>query len=512
MSAGAVETIPPDRLATMRAKSAEILRQRDEVDRAIAFLYQLVGMPAYRASEAVQLLEAEGFDADVATRAIAELNRKLDAEVEEQAAPIKRPDIYYNAGGKTFLTRAEDGAWIPQSEAQVKRLLRSYGVDTSLPRGAKVSELDQTLIEIMHRFNVSYAGPLAGYSAGVVDVAGRRVLVTESPRLIDPEPGDWTILLTVLVGLLGEEQLPYFFGWVKVATEALRAGKRIPGQALVMAGPKDCGKSLIQGLITLLLGGRAARPYDFMTGGTPFNAHLFGAEHLMVEDEVPSTDLRSRRAFGAQLKSVTVNLEQQCHAKQQTPLMLRPFWRLSVTLNDEPENLMALPPLDESIIDKVILLRARQQAMPMPTGSLDEREAFWNQLVSDLPAFLHYLATWTIPAGMRSQRFGVTHYHHPELLDALSELSPEHRLLSLIDGYLLDGGRDQWAGTSEDLERALTGSDSDCRHEASRLFTFNTAAGTYLGRLARRFPRRVQSERRHEARIWTILNSELVTA
>jgi hypothetical protein len=316
--------------------------------------------------------------------------------------------------------------------------------------------------------------------------------------------GDWSTLHTVLAGMLGDEQLPYLMGWLKVAYEALRQRKRLPGQAMAFAGPRDCGKSLVQAVITLILGGRAARPYDFMTGSTPFNAHLFGAEHLMIEDEVPSTDLRSRRAFGAQLKSVTVNMEQQCHAKGQTPLMLRPFWRLTITLNDEPENLMVLPPIDESVHDKITLLRAQAQPMPMPTGTIDEREAFWGRLVADIPGMLYHLQNWTIPEAMRSQRFGVTHYHHPDLLAGLAELAPEHRLLSLIDGYLFNGSP-TWSGTSEELERALTASASACRPEAARLFTFNTAAGTYLGRLAKRYPLRVRSERSMTARTWVIL-------
>jgi hypothetical protein len=40
---------------------------------------------------------------------------------------------------------------------------------------------------------------------------------------------------------------------------------------------------------------------------------------------------------------------------------LKPFWRLSITLNDEPENLLILPPLDESLGDKIMLLRAQAQ-------------------------------------------------------------------------------------------------------------------------------------------------------
>lgn len=164
---------------------------------------------------------------------------------------------------------------------------------------------------------------------------------------------------------------------------------------------------------------------------------------------------------------------------------------------------MVLPPIDESVFDKITLLKASEQSMPMPTGTIVEREAFWAKLVSELPAFLAHLVDWQIPADMQSQRFGVTHYHHPDLVFALAELAPEHRLLSLVDGYLFDGS-DQWTGTAEEIERKLTSSESACRHEAAKLFTFNTAAGTYLGRLAKRFPERFETERQDNHRIWII--------
>jgi len=35
-----------------------------------------------------------------------------------------------------------------------------------------------------------------------------------------------------------------------------------------------------------------------MIGATTFNSELFRAEHLMIEDEVFSRDLRHRRSFG----------------------------------------------------------------------------------------------------------------------------------------------------------------------------------------------------------------------
>jgi Domain of unknown function (DUF3854) len=78
------------------------------------------------------------------------------------------------------------------------------------------------------------------------------------------------------------------------------------GQALTLAGPKDCGKSLLQDLFTVMFGGRAAKPHRYMSGTTPFNGELFGSEHLVMEDDEPSTDIRARRNFGTKIKEIAL--------------------------------------------------------------------------------------------------------------------------------------------------------------------------------------------------------------
>jgi hypothetical protein len=78
-------------------------------------------------------------------------------------------------------------------------------------------------------------------------------------------------------------------------------------------------------MISPLLGGRMAKPYQFMSGATPFNGNLFEAEHLMVEDDIASSDIRSRRSFGNYIKQFSANEEVQHHAKGKQAMTLKPF-------------------------------------------------------------------------------------------------------------------------------------------------------------------------------------------
>ena len=425
--------------------------------------------------------------------------------------PAQLPDCYYEPSQRQcwFIPNGL-GGHVSVNDAGVRRYLRSLGLSADVPDEQFLSPVDAAILALQQQHELAYAGPLAGSNAGIHRIQGSNILVTTSPILITPAPGEWPVLGALLDNLLldGEHnQQSYLFGWLKVSAEALRKGRRRPSQALVLAGPAGCGKSLAQNLTTIILGGRSAKPYSYMTGGTSFNRDLFTAEHLMVEDEVPSAEYRSRRNFGTHIKGVTVNATQRMHQKFRDALTLEPFWRLTVSVNDEPENLMVLPPIDDSIGDKIILLKCVKRPMPMPANTDEQRQRFWDTLVAELPAFLHWLDEWVIPEELRDERYGITSYHHPELLRAIDDLAPETRLLGLIDDELFKlgpGSAGPWTGTARQLEKKLTSADFADSREARRLFSFNTACGTYLARLEQKYPKRVGSRTKKGYRMWTV--------
>ena len=439
-----------------------------------------------------------------------ELRRQItfNALQAEQHNSTPQPFVaYYDCGHKDYWVPDLDGGWIKVSETSFKRVLRSRGLSTRTAEGANVSPVEKALIDVQRTSAVIYAGPLAGYPAGIVKLYGNRILVTSGPSLIKPQPGAFPRLTKLLDNLFLDpvkDQRDYVLGWLKVALESLRDSRiRRPGQALAIAGPRDCGKSLFQSLITKLLGGRAAKAYRYMSDRTEFNGELVGAEHLIIDDDIASRDIRARRSFGARLKEITVNPVLSCHAKYQQAISVQLFWRLTVTLNDDPEELMILPPMDRSLIDKIMLLRANKHEMPMPTYTNEEREEFWCTLVKELPAFAWHLEHWNIPEELRSERFGVMHYHHPDLLEVLTAMSPETELLNIIDAECFSQSPSlDWSGTAESLKTKLFNSASG--HAAKRLLDWPNATGSYLGRLAKSQPSRVIPDRTSNTRAWLI--------
>jgi hypothetical protein len=218
----------------------------------------------------------------------------------------------------------------------------------------------------------------------------------------------------------------------------------------------------------------------------------------LIEDVAESTNISKRRHLGAMIKAFAVNRDQHCHGKHQQALTLTPAWRVTISLNDEPERLLVLPPVDEDIADKLMLLRVTRREMPMATETPDEMQTFWNALKTELPAFQHYLENWTVPESLRSPRFGIIHYHHPDILAALESLSPEHQLLEVIDKELFDysyAERKAWTGLAAELHTRLTCDASKCRRIATALLHSPVSCGAFLSRLSNKRPDRVAVRR-----------------
>jgi hypothetical protein len=78
----------------------------------------------------------------------------------------------------------------------------------------------------------------------------------------------------------------------------------------------------------------------------------------------------------------------------------------------------------------------------------------------------------------------VAHFHHPALLAALLELSPEGQLAAIIDTAESAGGIAlPWEGTAAELKALLCACPATGRDAERLLGHWQPACGSYLGRL-----------------------------
>lgn len=210
---------------------------------------------------------------------------RTNSSIEEDqiAAIIKKLGLYYDSGKLTYYGKNNRGGWVAIQAHDAKRWIAQAGFRTRVRKHQTISEADQILVAIQKINDVQYAGSLAGYRLGIYEIEGARILVKDSPLLIEPRPGDWPLWKAIIFHMLGPEQQIYVFGWLKTILQSLRSGSLRCGQAMVLVGSKACGKSLLQNeLFTPLMGGRSTKPYRYMCGKTPFNAELLGSEHLLI--------------------------------------------------------------------------------------------------------------------------------------------------------------------------------------------------------------------------------------
>jgi hypothetical protein len=415
----------------------------------------------------------------------------------QAASPNPLDDLHYDPNSGQWWTRNAWGDYAQINGERVRTLFTESGVSpTKDQTGA--SDVDRELLRRTRDTRIRYAGSVAGHQAGLYD----KVLVTESVAPLPAVPGFSGRLQTYLHNLLDQNDDQYWrlIFWLALRRQAVLTGTWRASQALALVGPAACGKSFVQAqVITKLLGGRIAKPYRYMSGATEFNGDLFAAEHLCISDEAPGRDIHSRRSLGSHIKSMLFDIDQSCHPKNRQAITLRPIWAMSISLNDEPENLQVLPPLDPSLMDKLIILRCVRHALPWPGPEI---QVLREIIDTELSAFAHYLDGLTVPEHLVEPRCGLKAYQHPAILEELMQLSPEHQLIGLIDTVIFENEFLTWRGTAADLETVLR--DSKYSREADRLFRFNTACGVYLARLHEQDPERIKKIKTNGKVKWAI--------
>ena len=400
----------------------------------------------------------------------------LTQEDFESAEPPTGINAYYD-GTKFFLDNSKD--FVPMDGRSIKSHLKLSGL---VPQ-----EIEATVCRIQIERYIKHNGPLAGKMRGVYESNGDLLLAATSPKIIKSRPGKFPTIQQFITDLFGgddhaETQVQAFLGWMAIARRAMLEGKRRPGQALVLAGPIACGKTqLIKQIVVPAMGGREAKPYKYLSGKTGFNADLIGAEILVIDDEAASTRIENRRALGDGIKTSLFASSVRIEGKFKTGFNFAPLWRIVIAVNDQPEALMVLPPLSHDLADKLMILKC-QKALELS----DEDFEIWQAIIAaELPAFLHEVETFEIQPENADGRCGVKSFYHPDVVDAISELSPEHQLRTMIEALESAGGIVlPWDGTSAALKAILTAQSSPVRLDADRLLgSWPAACGVYLSRL-----------------------------
>jgi len=297
--------------------------------------------------------------------------------------------------------------WVRFNRASIGVHLKiEHGLSTTKLSGVEYSSLDVAMLALEDSCEVTLATTLAGHFAGVEQGIDKMpILITSSPNLVAGRQGEWPLWQTLLHEALCD-QFDYFWGSLALARQNLWKKCFAPQRAQVLAGAAGCGKTLIQRrLVTPLLGGRVASPYEYMTKSTNFNADMVTSEHLCLDDDNPHYDKRSRETFGNMIKKVVATPDHALHPKGVDKQMVKVAWFMTISVNDSPHALQILPIFDEALLEKVCLYKLVKPpsiSYPTSTGAM---ETFNAQLDAELPAIAYALDTYEIPEQLREERY-----------------------------------------------------------------------------------------------------------
>lgn len=463
-------------------------------------------------------------------------------------------ELYYQKGECSYWMKEYDEQtkkveYVKYKSAQLMRRFRYLGMTERIyKRGLR--EIDWPFhVADMHN-KIDYCGPLAGHRAGeFVDEGGQVFLVTKGPVGVwDPLPalpkGDHPppfISAFTIEAFQQPGEWEHVNHWCAKSLSSLIRGDFRPGPALGLAGEPECGKSLFQWMLTQLFGGRSAKPWRYLMGEEKHNYDIVTAEHLIISDPPATTDLRSRRAFGNNIKDVLFEEEQRVRAMNKDALNAPVWHRLSIAVNDETENLMVFPPIDRSLRDKISLIKFSKvvdafKQFDMPENQLaielrevsetglavdagdQDRSAIKRTIRREIPHWRAWLLKkWlNVPHAfdraqmgtnprMRTRRTGLCAYQNPELMEALTSHSPEVQLMDWIDQvFFNDPVISEITKRALDIEKELIASEFGA-HAERLLARFPTACGTYLGRAMSVWPDRISRGVKHGGvPVWTI--------
>lgn len=416
----------------------------------------------------------------------------------ESALTKALPDIYYDTSKSCFWSSDGHGGWTPINErTAVMRLITRHGMSMSKEGEedgkkfkARYSPAELVLDQIRDENRVDFAGELAGWAAGAHTICSNRILITRAAERPEPEAGAWPTTQKYLERLFGPVQLPYVYGWLKIAANAYYLHHDNQSQAIILGGMQGSGKSFFQRHILTPILGRVGKPMQFMSGGSGFNGDLIKAEHLMIEDENGDTDWAARKRMAAAIKGFAANKDQRLHAKGKDGIMVTTRHCLSVSLNENPEHLSGLPELEDSIAEKLLLVRCRQAFGADWPGDMSKMPEIQAAVRNETKHFLHWLLNeYQIPAEIADFRWGVKAYHEPELVERIDNAKPVRAAWRMIGRFYPDAYTQDLRVEfiPEDLQEEL-GNDPRFRDRARRIFRHDNSLAMFLGEIAKKHP------------------------
>jgi hypothetical protein len=345
--------------------------------------------------------------------------------------------LSYNRLDRRFVKKDPGGVWWEMNTEECARELKDRGLSSRVTKGT-ISEVDQVMAIAARERGIYGCFPFVHNPNDIVTLRGRKYLNTSLVSAIAPaesgDPAHFPWLYEFVHNVWDPafpEQMEYFLAWFKRFYVGCLDRKLDSGHAVFIAGDVGIGKTLWSHRVVGDSVGGSAEASKYFLKETSFNEELSAVALWTVDDAIGAPSWEKHAQFSAAIKRFVASDEIRSEAKYKNSITVPANGRALITCNTSPQALTIIPELDNTINEKLMLFKFGKWRPRY--GSKAENNA---RIASELPHFLKWVSVRDVPKELESDtnvRFGLRHFHHPDLARAAKKSCRETALMELLE-------------------------------------------------------------------------------
>jgi hypothetical protein len=388
---------------------------------------------------------------------------KFVKEYEEKKMGNLLDEYWYN-GRSFFKVLYNSAVTIPREHLVLE--LRQSGFSVKMKKGQPLSEVEAAILTISNQNRIDEIAPVVFSKDRVVEYNGNRILNCANINPVEPsDDGDianWPFLHMWLNQLFVNTptQAPtveYLYSWLKRFYSAVIDREFVQGQALLLVGPTNKGKSLLSNKVISGLVGGYADASDYLSGQTKFNKDLGRVAAWVIDDTTSAASFQDQRKATELIKRSVANPRVEYQAKYADALSVPWTGRVILSLNMDANSLSVIPALDSSNRDKLMAMRISDTA----TSNFPRNSVLEATIEKELPHFARWLLDWKIPKSIEDVgRFGIMSYIDESVASAAYDNSSRSCVAELVEFFAkrcreITPDKPTWCGTLTEFQVAL---------------------------------------------------------